>query len=116
MGSTQSTWGHRERGMSAPNSPGGGARNRKKFQTAAQLDEAFDNFKAGQKDEDTEKSGKQKMKGFMKDVCRSRLVDTRARYLWCVSGLHLWPNGDAVPFRCNCSAAHNLAEPEHVRR
>merc|ERR1711935_965280 len=59
---------HRERGMSAPNSPGGGARNRKKFQTAAQLDEAFDNFKAGQKDEDTEKSGKQKMKGFMKDV------------------------------------------------
>merc|ERR1712166_225359 len=68
MGSTQSTWGHRERGMSAPNSPGGGARNRKKFQTAAQLDEAFDNFKAGQKDEDTEKSGKQKMKGFMKDV------------------------------------------------
>merc|ERR1712195_323792 len=88
---------HRERGMSAPNSPGGGARNRKKFQTAAQLDEAFDNFKAGQKDEDTEKSGKQKMKGFKR--C-----------------LHLWPNGDAVPFRCNCSAAHNLAEPEHVRR
>lgn len=56
--------------MSSPSSPGGpgGARNRKKFQTAAQLDEAFDNYKAGQKDEDADKTGKQKMKGFMKDV------------------------------------------------
>jgi len=44
-----------------------GARSRKAFKTAAQLDEAFDNYKS-QQGEEKEKSNKQKMKGFMKDV------------------------------------------------
>merc|ERR1719174_1010221 len=43
-----------------------GARSRKAFKTSAQLDEAFDNFKSQQSEE--EKTNKQKMKGFMKDV------------------------------------------------
>jgi len=44
-----------------------GARSHKKFQTAAQLDEAFDKFKQ-QGGEEEEKTNKQKYKGLMKDV------------------------------------------------
>merc|ERR1711998_154419 len=45
-----------------------GTRNRKKLTTAAQLDEAFDNYKKQQGGNETEQTSKQKMKGLMKEV------------------------------------------------